>query len=120
MKLLKKILCSLFYVCNIYVYTHTHTQTHTHTHTHTHMYIYIHIHTYIYIYIYIHKYICIYIYKYIYNFEILKIILSLMKELFDSEMLLNKNNKCLFDYVYTMAFTVKALKSYIYIYIYKR
>ena len=94
-----------------YMYTHTHSQTHTHTHTHT--YIYIHIHTYIYI----HKYICIYIYKYIYNFEILKIILSLMKELFDSEMLLNKNNKCLFDYVYTMAFTVKALKSYIYIYI---
>ena len=42
-----------------------------------------------------------------------------MKELFDSEMLLNKNNKYLFDYVYTMAFTVKALKSYIYIYIYK-
>ena len=41
-----------------------------------------------------------------------------MKELFDSEMLLNKNNKCLFDYVYTMAFTVKALESYIYIYIY--
>ena len=70
-----------------YMYTHTHSQTHTHTHTHT--YIYIHIHTYIYI----HKYICIYIYKYIYNFEILKIILSLMKELFDSEMLLNKNNK---------------------------
>ena len=94
------------------MYTHTHSQ--THTHTHTHIYIYIHIHTYIYI----HKYICIYIYKYIYNFEILKIILSLMKELFDSEMLLNKNNKCLFDYVYTMAFTVKALESYIYIYIY--
>ena len=47
--------------------------------------------------------------------------LCLTKESKYSEILLNKYNKCLFSYVYTLTFTVKGfkvIKLYIYIYIY--
>ena len=30
----------------------------------------------------------------------------------------NKNNRCLFGYLYTLTFTIKGFESYIYIYIY--
>ena len=47
-----------------------------------------------------------FIYIYIY----IKFSVSLMKELFDSEISLNKKIKCLFSYVYTLKFTVKGFK----------
>ena len=53
----------------------------------------------------------LYIYKYI----------QITKNQKNSEILLNKNNKCLFSYLYTLTFTVKGFKviyKYIYIYIY--
>ena len=63
--------------------------------------IYIYIHIYIYI-IYIYKYIYIYIYN-IYTYRIQ----SDERITKNTEILRNKNNKCLFSFLYTLTFTVK-------------
>ena len=57
--------------------------------------------------IYIGKYINLFYSVTFQNQLILPSELCPMKELFDSEILLNKNNKCLFSHIYTLIYTKK-------------